>query len=80
MDRDEVLSRFQTAVADVLEAEPADITLEKRWAEDLDADSLAIVECTLALNDEFGITIPDIESDDVRTVADAFDIVMTLVP
>lgn len=79
MDRDEAFSTFQECVAEVLDVRPADVVPEARWAEDLDADSLAVVEITLALNDAFAIKLPDVEPEQLTTVGQAFDMVAKLV-
>ena len=52
---------------------------EARWREDLDADSLAVVEITLALNDAFSIKLPDVEPDNLATVGQAFDLVASVI-
>ena len=46
-------------------------TNDARFAEDLKADSLDTVELVMALEDEFGLDIPDEEADKIKTVADA---------
>ena len=79
MDRSQAYATFQECVAEVLDVEPSSVTPEARWAEDLDADSLAVVEITLALNDAFSIKIPDVEPAQLATVGQAFDIVAGLV-
>ncbi|HLI25209.1 MAG TPA: acyl carrier protein [Acidimicrobiales bacterium] len=79
MDRQEAFSTFQECVAEVLDVEPADVVPEARWAEDLDADSLAVVEITLALNDAFAIKLPEVEPEELTTVGQAFDMVAKLV-
>ena len=78
MDRGEALSTFQGCVAEVLDIEPAEVQLDARWREDLDADSLAVVEITMALNDAFSIKIPDVDPEQLETVGQAFDIVADL--
>jgi acyl carrier protein len=75
MGRDEAFKTFQGCVAEVLDIEPGQVTLEARWAEDLDADSLAVVEITLALNDAFSIKLPDVDPNKLATVGQAFDVV-----
>ena len=78
MDREEAFTTFQGCVAEVLDIDENEVTLDSRWREDLDADSLAVVEITLALNDAFGVKIPDVDPTDLTTVKQAFDIVADL--
>jgi acyl carrier protein len=78
MDRKEALTTFQGCIAEVLDIDEGDVRLEARWREDLDADSLAVVEITLALNDAFSIKIPDVDPEQLQTVGQAFDIVAGL--
>ncbi len=79
MDRGEAFSTFQDCVAEVLDIEPDAVVETARWREDLDADSLAVVEITLALNDAFSIKIPEVDPEQLTTVGQAFDIVAGLV-
>ena len=65
-------------MAEVLDIAPTEVGLDSRWREDLDADSLAVVEITLALNDAFAIKIPDVDPEQLMTVRQAFDIVADL--
>lgn len=78
MDRSEALSTFQECVAEVLDVNTSEVQLGARWREDLDADSLAVVEITLALNDAFHIKIPDVDPEQLVTVGQAFDLVADL--
>lgn len=79
MDRAEAYTTFQECVAEVLDIEVSAVRPEARWREDLDADSLAVVEITLALNDAFNIKIPDVDPEQLTTVGQAFDLVAQLV-
>jgi acyl carrier protein len=79
MDRDEAYATFCRCVAEVLDIDPAQVTPDARWQQDLDADSLAVVEITLALNDAFSIRLPDVDPTQMSTVGQAFDIVAGLV-
>jgi acyl carrier protein len=79
MGREEAFATFQGCVAEVLDIDPSQVTLEARWAEDLDADSLAVVEITLALNDAFSIRVPDVDPNKLSTVGQAFELVAGLV-
>ena len=78
MDRRQAYNTFKDCVAEVLDIEPAEVRANARWREDLDADSLAVVEITLALNDAFSIKIPDVDPESLQTVGQAFDIVAGL--
>jgi acyl carrier protein len=79
MDRGEAFNTFRDCVAEVLDIEAEDVRMDARWREDLDADSLAVVEITLALNDVFSIKIPDVDPEEFTTVGQAFETVAALV-
>jgi acyl carrier protein len=79
MDRAEAFSTFSGCVAEVLDIDPAEVVAGARWREDLDADSLAVVEIVLALNDAFAIKLPDVDPEQLQTVGQAFDLVAGLV-
>ena len=78
MDRAQAFETFQGCVADVLDVEAARVVPGARWAEDLDADSLAVVEITLALDDAFSFKIPDVDPASIPTVGSAFEVVAGL--
>lgn len=78
MERPKGFALFQESVAEVLDIEPSEVVPEARWREDLDADSLAVVEITLALNDAFSIKVPDVAPDQLQTVGQAWEIVASL--
>jgi acyl carrier protein len=79
MDRAQAFVTFQESIAEVLDIEPAEVVVEARWREDLDADSLAVVEITLALNDAFSIKVPDVDPTQFQTVGQAWAVVSALV-
>ncbi len=66
---------IQSGLAEILEEVagvlPADATPEKSFTEDLDVDSLSMVEIATAVEDKFGVAIPDDELANIRTVGDA---------
>lgn len=70
---EEILSKITGIIAEQLDVNASDVTPEKSFTDDLGADSLAIVELVLALEEEFGIKIPDDKVDEIRTVANAVD-------
>jgi acyl carrier protein len=67
--------RFKECAVKVLSVEGDKVTLEASFADDLDADSLDLVELVMALEEEFDISVPEEELEGVETVQQAFDIV-----
>jgi acyl carrier protein len=79
--RDEILTIVKDQLADILEIEPSTINEGDAFAEDLDADSLALIELVEALEEEIGerstgFRIDDEDLEDLRTVRDAVDYVV----
>ncbi len=70
---EEVLSKVKSIVAEKLGIEEDKIRPESAFADDLDADSLDIVDLIMALEEEFNIEIPDEEAEKIATVGDAVD-------
>jgi acyl carrier protein len=66
---------IQTGLAEILEevagVTPADATPEKSFTDDLDVDSLSMVEVVVAAEEKFGVRIPDDEVKNLKTVGDA---------
>jgi acyl carrier protein len=66
---------IQSGLAEILEevagVTPADATPEKSFTDDLDVDSLSMVEIATAVEDKFGVAIPDDELGNIKTVGDA---------
>ena len=66
---------IQSGLAEILEEVagvlPADVSAEKSFTDDLDVDSLSMVEIATAVEDKFGVAIPDDELANIRTVGDA---------
>jgi len=73
-DPEELRQAFAETVAEILGIEPAEVRPDKTWDE-LDADSLALTEISLILDDAFGIRLPDVDPADMRTVGDALALV-----
>jgi acyl carrier protein len=74
MDRDQLLEILREATAGVLGVDPATVTEASHFADDLDADSLALVEIIMAVEDRLDIQVPEEELKDVRTVGSAIDV------
>lgn len=69
----DIESTVRDIVVDQLDAKPSEVTRETSFTDDLEADSLAIVELVLALEEKFDVKIPDDEVDRIKTVGDAVD-------
>ncbi|HZJ28693.1 MAG TPA: acyl carrier protein [Solirubrobacterales bacterium] len=80
MDRSEVLETVRAHLAEEMEVEPARITPETRFREDLDADSLDLYELVMELEDRYGVRVTEEEAAKIETVADAVDFVIARVP
>ncbi|HLG66402.1 MAG TPA: acyl carrier protein [Acidimicrobiales bacterium] len=81
LDRKAVFDLIREQLADILEIDPATITEGASFVEDLDADSLALIELVEALEEELGertvgFRIDDEDLEDLRTVRDAVDYVV----
>ena len=75
MTREEVLDRIREHLATELEVDRDRIGESTRFREDLEADSLDLVELVVELEDSYGIRIPDEEAAKILTVAQAADYV-----
>jgi acyl carrier protein len=75
MDRDEAFDTFKQAAVEVLQVPEAKVEPEAKFADDLDADSLDLVELVMSLEEKFEITVDESELEGVETVGQAFDII-----
>lgn len=76
MDRPEVESKLTDLLVDELGLERDKIAMDAKFEEDLEVDSLGVVELLMALEDTFGVTIPDEEAENIVTVGEAVEVVM----
>jgi len=77
MERSEIESRLNGLLVSELGLDETKITNDARFEEDLEVDSLGVVELLMALEDEFGVQIPDEEAENIGTVGQAVDLVAT---
>ena len=73
----DIAEKVKEIVSDKLDVDLDDIEEDKDFVEDLKADSLAIVEVVLALEEQFEIEIPDEDTEKIKTVRDAIEYVKT---
>ena len=84
LDRQAILDLIRERLADILEIEPSSINEGDSFRDDLDADSLALIELVEALEEELGersvgFRIDDDDLEDLKTVRDAVDYVVSRV-
>lgn len=70
-----IFDKMKKIIVEQLGVEEDEITLESSIIDDLGADSLDIVELIMAIEEEFGIEIPDSETEKLNTVGDAVEYV-----
>lgn len=75
MTKEEILARIRAILADQLSIEPESIEMTSGIIEDLNADSLDIVEMVMSLESEFDMQIMDEEAERIRTVGDAVNFI-----
>ena len=76
MERDEVLAALREVAVEVLSVQPEAVVETARFAEDLDADSLDLVELVMGLEERFDVSIPEEDLEGVATVGNAVDLVL----
>ncbi|MDO8364532.1 MAG: acyl carrier protein [Actinomycetota bacterium] len=72
----ELFARFRKCAVEVLSVSEDQVTYEAKFGDDLDADSLDLVELVMALEEEFGVEVPEEDLEGVETVGQAYDLVV----
>ena len=72
---DDPFETFKRCAVEVLQVSPEQVTPEAKFADDLDADSLDLVELVMALEEAFDIEVPEEDLEGIETVGQAFDLV-----
>jgi acyl carrier protein len=76
MTREEVFEQVKSILVETLSVDEDKVTLAARFQEDLETDSLDLVELVMTMEDKFAIKISDEEAAGIKTVGDAVDFVM----
>jgi len=71
MEHEEIFDKVRGVIVEQLNVDADDVNEDASFVDDLGADSLDIVELVMALEEEFGISIPDEEAENIKLVGDA---------
>ena len=71
MSNEDILAGLAEIVEEIAGVEAAEVTPEKSFVDDLDIDSLSMVEIAVQAEDKFGVKIPDDQLAELKTVSDA---------
>jgi acyl carrier protein len=74
-NQDEIIAGLAEIIEEVTGIEPSEVTPEKSFVDDLDIDSLSMVEVVMAAEDKWGVKIPDSEVKTLKTVGDAVNFI-----
>ena len=74
---DEVRAGLAEILNEVADVDASDVTDDKSFTDDLDVDSLSMVEVAMAAEEKFGVKIPDDELPKLKTVGDAVNYIQT---
>ena len=70
-EQERIIAGIAEIIEEVTGIEPSEVTMDKSFVDDLDVDSLSMVEVVMAAEDKWGVKIPDSEVKNLRTVGDA---------
>jgi acyl carrier protein len=77
LDREQALGEVRTILVEQLGVDPGDVKETASFQEDLNADSLDLVELIMEMEDRFEVKIPDEEAEKIGTVGQAVDYVLS---
>ncbi len=75
MSNEDAFEKFKECAVEVLQVPAEKITKEASFADDLDADSLDLVELVMALEEAFDITVEETELEGITTIGQAYDLI-----
>ena len=73
--QEQLIAGIAEIIEEVTGIEPSEVTMEKSFVDDLDIDSLSMVEIAVQAEDKFGAKIPDDKLAELKTVGDAVDFI-----
>ena len=75
MNSEAAFEKFKESAVEVLQVPGGKVTKEARFSEDLDADSLDLVELVMALEETFDVTVDETELEGIETIGQAYDLI-----
>ncbi len=72
---DQEFIKLKNIIADVLNVDPDEITVESTFADDLGADSLDLYQIVMGIEEEYGISVPQEKAEHVTTVGEALELI-----
>jgi acyl carrier protein len=75
VSNEETFEKFRECAVEVLQVPADKVTKEARFAEDLDADSLDLVELVMALEEAFDVSVEETELEGIETIGQAYDLI-----
>ena len=72
-----VFEKIKEILAEQLDADPEEMTMDTKIAEDLEADSLDVVQLLMSIEDEFEVEIPDEEIENMKTIGDVVEYIQS---
>lgn len=78
LSQEEIVAELGQIIEEVTGIEPSEVTVEKSFVDDLDIDSLSMVEIAVQTEDKYGVKIPDEDLASLRTVGDAVGYIQKL--
>jgi len=76
VSNEETFEKFKEVAVEVLQVPADKVTPDSRFAEDLDADSLDLVELVMALEESFDVTVEETELEGIETIGQAYDLIV----
>ena len=71
----EDMKKLKSIIADVLNVDPDEITPDTTFSDDLGADSLDLYQILMGIEEEYGITVPQEQTENITTVAEALELI-----